>query len=346
MKNKIDSRTRADYLLMQGYSWMAGKWFQKGKGEVPDLRREVLVNPVYQCKEADDADKALAYFIGAYGDPRGRWPMMPIRREAVTFIGKCFADLPPMAYPLTEAELMIINRLLSGDDEMMFIATGCGGSGKSTFGNIVKQIFGDDFAALTLSELSDDFKLATAVGKRLIYSDELDTDNLKNNVAKMLISKQDVTINPKFGKPYLIRWQGELLFSCNKPPKLDITDSGLLRRICYFYKNTKIENPDPRLQKKTYTHDELVNFAAHAMALNCDHWFERYFMKDTHQAIRSASNIWMTRKAHEGDYRKYTYECARAGYKAYSQDKFESIWSIFQDWDKEEKEPLPDIKPF
>lgn len=345
MRRKLDSRTRCDIMKDEGYSWVAGKWF-RNKKEVADVGREIMNDQRYQAVEVDDVDKVLAFFIRSQGDPTGRWPMMPIRTEAMIFAGNCLGDLPPMAYPLSEPELMIINRLLSGEDEMMFIATGCGGSGKSTFANIVKQIFDNDYAALNLADLSDDFKLATAVGKRLIYSDELNTDSLKNNIIKTLISKQDLTINPKFGKPYLIRWQGELLFSCNRPPKLDVTDSGIMRRICYFYKNTKIANPDPAMQKRKYTHEELVNFVAHAISMNTAEWFERFFREDTHKAIESVSNIWMTREKHKGQYPSYVLACARSGYKACSEEKFDSIWSLFQEWAKEDKKKAVDIEPF
>lgn len=340
MKRKLDSRTRADIMRDQGYCWLAGKWFLKGK-EAPETRRELLVNPIYQCKETDDADKAMAFFIGAYGDPRAAWPRPPIVDDALALIASCASsgkELPPMAYPLSPRQLLIVNRLLSGEDEMMFIATGTGGSGKSTFGNIVRQIFGDDCAYLNLQELSDDFHLATGVGKRLIYSDELNAEAMRSNVVKVLASKQDLTINPKFGKPYAIRWQGELFFCTNVPPKLDVSDPGLMRRMCYFYMDKRIAHPDPKMQKRDYTRPELVAFAAHALQMPTACWFEAAFAADTHRAIETVNSVWKTKGQHDGDYGLYKQACLRAGYKTFAEDKFDAIWKTFQQWEEEDRE--------
>lgn len=345
MKKRIDSRARADIMRDQGFSWVAGKWFKKGV-EAPETRRELLVNPIYQAAETDDVDKAMAFFIGAYGDPRGKWPEPPIAEEAKACIEKCkssHAPLPEMAYPLTQKQLIVLNRLLKGEDEMIFIATGTGGSGKSTFGNICRQVFGDDVAYLNLEELSDDFHLATGVGKRLIYSDELNSDALKNNVVKILASKQDLTINPKFGKPYSIRWQGELMFCTNVPPKLDVSDPGLMRRLCYFYMDKKIANPDPKMQKREYSHDELVAMVAHALAAPTEWWFEVNFAADTHRAVMSVNSVWKTRQVHlYKNYDQYKLACQRAGYKTYAEDKYEAISQVFEEWEEKDKERRED----
>lgn len=252
-------------------------------------------------------------------------------------------SLPTMAYPLSEQQLLIINRLLYGGEEFMYIATGTGGSGKSTFGNIVMQIFGNDCAFLNLQELSDDFHLALGVGKRLIYSDELNSEDMKSNIIKVLVSKQDLAINPKFGKPYLLRWQGNLFFCCNRPPKMDISDPGLLRRICYFYMDKRISLPDPKLQKREYSEEELTCFAAHALMVPTTNWFENNFMADTHKALRSVNNIWITRERHDGDYQKYKMACLSSNYKAYSEDRFSAIWGVFREWAEQESKggPLP-----
>ena len=64
----------------------------------------------------------------------------------------------------------------------LIICRGIQGSGKSTFGNIICKIFDNDTAALNLSDLSDDFKLASGIDKRLIYSTEINSDEI-NKIA-------------------------------------------------------------------------------------------------------------------------------------------------------------------
>lgn len=344
MKRSMTSRDRADILLDQGFTWLAGKWF-KGKEEFPDVRRELLTNQIYKSREPDDAEKAMAYFIGAYGDPRGKWPLSPIVAEGMQYLKNHDngLSLPPMAYPLGDPQLLILNRLLYGGEEYMFILTGTGGSGKSTVGNIVIQVFGSDCAFLNLGELSDDFHLAMGAGKRLIYSDELNAEAMASNVIKTLVSKQDLAINPKFGKPYMIRWQGNLFFCCNRPPKMDISDPGLLRRICYYYMDKRIVSPDPTMQKREYSKEELTNFVAHALMVPTQNWFETYFRSDTHKALRSVNSVWLTRMRHHGDYQLYKTACSLSNYKPYAEDKFLAVWQVFQDWEEEDRRggPLP-----
>lgn len=315
---------RADTMQELGIKYISGKWFNKAGQEIKNIEKYLYHLPQLSIETLKDINEARDLFIIAYGDMCGWWPEMEIVKKAIKTPFK-----PPLAFPLNIHQLMIINRLIYGRDETMFILTGIGGSGKSTFANIIRQIFGGDVASLNLCDLSNDFMLATGCNKRLIYSDELNTGDIKGNIIKTLVSKQYVTINPKNQTPFTVRWQGSLLFSCNKPPKLDISDSGLLRRIVYYSMNTKIENPDLSMKDKTFTDDELVNIVSCALGLNTDSWFDVYFKNDTRRVLMSSSNVY---KCWAHKYEDYELLCSQGNYRPLSKSNWEEIHDLFQSW--------------
>ena len=321
---------RADTMLELGIKYISGKWFNKRGEEIKDIEKYMYHLPQLSIETLKDITEARDLFIIAYGDKGSWWPQMEIVKKAIKTPFE-----PPLAFPLNVQQLMIINRLIYGRDECMFILTGIGGSGKSTFANIIRQIFGGDVASLNLCDLSNDFMLATGCNKRLIYSDELNTGDIRNNIIKTLVSKQYVTINPKNQTPFTVRWQGSLLFSCNKPPKLDISDSGLLRRIVYYSMNTKIQNPDVSMKDKVFTEEELVNIVSCALGLEADNWFDIYFKNDTRKVLMDSSNVY---KCWSHDYDDYKLLCFRGNYRALSQANWEEIHDLFQSWLDEMRE--------
>lgn len=327
MRAKLTPLDRAELMYRAKVGFLAGKWFL-GNVEIPNVNRYLYKNPDFIITSSKELEEAKSVFMDVYGDPTGWWPENPIIEEAR------HVEPGPLAFPLNHKQLMIINRLLDGRSEYMYILTGIGGSGKSTFGNIVRQIFGNDCASLTLSDLSDGFMMAMGVGKRLIFSDELNSGDLKNNIVKMLISKQCVSVNPKYGHTFTVRWQGNLMFNCNKTPKLDISDSGLLRRICYYSMNEKVKNPDPLMKDKVYSHADLVNFVAHALRLDTEHWFEINFEEDTHDVLMSRNSVHL---CDAEAYPLYRSACLAKGYSPYAEDKWQDIHDLFEEWDKQKK---------
>lgn len=333
MNNKrVDPTDICDFLSSDGYEFISGKWF-KNKIEIKDFSKELYrnVNVRPQLRTDKDTQRIKDTFVDMYGTS-GTWPELPIIEEA-----KKLKELKPMAFPLNEKQLIIINRLIVDNEEKMFILTGVGGSGKSTFANIIKQIFDNDVASLTLDDLGEDFKLATGVNKRLIYADELNSNDLNNGVIKTLVSQQEITVNPKFDRVYKARWQGRLLFSCNKPPKLDLSDTGILRRIVYYSMNEKIKNPDISLQKKEYTHEELVNIVAHALKVDITDWDKR-FQKETRDILKTNNSVWLCKGEHltTTSYAQYCELTKDKGLKPFSEPNWEKVKQLLIEWEVEE----------
>lgn len=302
--------------------FISGKWFYK-KETVKDIDRFLLKLAPSLCS-VDELQKLQDAFIMLHGDPHGDWYPLPIIEEA-----RNQKELKPLCYPLNQKQLIIINYLLRHDEEVFFILTGVGGSGKSTFANIICQIFDRDMASLNLSDLSDDFKLATGVGKRLIYSDELNSDDINSGQLKQLFSGQMLTVNPKHERPYQTRFQSAFFFNCNIVPRLDICDSGMMRRILYYGMNERIKNPDPTMNTRSWTHDDLVNIVAHALSQDMTDW-RKHFEKETRQYLVENNSVYICKTEYR--YCDYVKVCKEKGLKPFSEPKWQNIRKLLSEW--------------
>ena len=309
-------------LLKDKYNleFISGKWF-KDKKEIKDIR--VRLANLGWFKNVSKIDETIDMYILLYGTT-GLWYDLPIINDALKL-----EKLEPLCYPLNDKQLKIINYLLRHDEEIFFILTGVGGSGKSTFGNIICQIFENDTASLSLSDLSDPFMLATGVNHRLIYSTEINSDEINNGKLKQLFSNEEITVNPKFEKPYKTRCQSAFFFNCNIVPKLDLCDSGMLRRILYYSMDEKIKNPDPKLNKITWEYKDLVNIVAHALKIDMTDW-KKDFEKETRFNLVKNNSVYLLRD--KKDYSDYSEACKRKGYRPFSENKFLEIRNLLKEW--------------
>ena len=305
--------------------FISGKWFYKAE-EIKNIQRYFLVSGF--ADTMNELDNIIDMYQVMYGEI-GKWFDLPIIKEA-----KEQKELLPLCYPLNEKQLKIINYLLRHDEEIFFILTGVGGSGKSTFGNIICEIFDNDTAALNLSDLGEDFKLATGIDKRLIYSTEINSDDINNGVLKQLFSNEEITINPKHKQPYKTRCQSAFFFNCNKNPRLDLSDTGMLRRILYYSMNEKIKNPDPTLNKKKWGHKDLVNIVAHALAVDMTDWKKDFESETRYNLIKDNS---VYRFSDCSSYSDYVSKCKDEGLKAFSKPNWDNIRDLLKEWGYLEK---------
>lgn len=300
----------------------SGKWFVKEK----DCKNidAYLLRAIPTLTNLDELKKFKDVFITLHGEPDGDWYDLPIIEEAMLT-----PDYKPLCYPLNKKQMIIINYLLRHDEEVAFILTGVGGSGKSTFANIICQIFDNDTAALDLADLSNPFMLAEGIGKRLIYSTEINSDDMNNGILKRLFSNEVISVNPKNQKPYRQRCQSAFFFNCNNVPRLDLSDTGIMRRILYYNMNEKIKNPDPSLNKKAWTRADIVNIVKHAMDVDMTNW-QDHFKEETRFNIVKDNSVYLLRN--KDRYNEYVAGCHDKGLKAFSEPKWANIRNLLEEW--------------
>lgn len=242
--------------------------------------------------------------------------------------------LPEQPFYLDVKQLVIIGVLLyKPKEEVLFITTGCGGSGKSTFLNIIKQLFNNDFYACTLSDLNDTHVFASAVQKSIICGDEIGAKELNFDNLKTLASKQPVNVNPKFERPYTMRSQSALFWCCNKVPWMDITDSGLTRRLVYYNKNDKIKSPDITLKSKEYSEQELTIIAAYAYKYLKDGW-RNMFEDETWELLSKVNSVCRFDGDDQDVYEEYVKMCRSEGLKPCGKPNYDDIKDLIKQHNK------------
>lgn len=332
-----------------GIRFISNKWFINDNEVKADAnlfnRLLFTLSGVNTLSKVNNLKEA---FIALYGE-EGPYPELPLWVKAKSLLQANKGLKRPLPLPLNNQQLKIINYLMRNDDEIAIILTGVGGSGKSTFLNIIKQLFNNDYASLNLSDLSNRFKLATAVGHRLVCSDEINSEDLNNGTLKTLISHQPITVDPKFGSPYQTSINSAFIFSSNIPPRLNLSDSGMLRRFLYYGMNKKIENPDLTLNKRTFTEDELIDIIINALQIDMTDW-KKDFEKDTRYYMLKYNSVYIIKEYN--NYALYREACFKKGLKPFSEVNWKDIVDLIDEWglskevEKEEDLFLKGVNPF
>lgn len=320
-------------LMKYKVRFISGKYFNQDNNEISNIDnyiKQACKSKQYipKISDIDEIKKQLQI-----ESMETLWPDLPIVTEAKN-LGPITKDSPEInnaPFDLEAKQLLILNIILfHPNDEVMFITTGRARTGKSTYLNIIKQIFGDDTASIPLSELNG-FMVAEAVKKRLIASDELGKGDLDTKILKTMISKQELDVNPKYGRPFHVKCQSSLFYCCNKAPRIDITDTGILRRIIFYERDKVIENPDTSLNQKRYSHEELLWFIRRALAYETVYpkWKE-YFKQETYKYLMKDNSVYICRDY--ATYPEYKDACSKKGLKAYSEPNWIDIRELFKEW--------------
>lgn len=129
-----------------------------------------------------------------------------------------------------------------------FIFKGEGGTGKSTFTNLINMMLGNDNCShIALTDFDKDYHLATMIGKLCnIDDDVVDGKTLQyTGKFKSVISGDKITVRQIYAEPLEYVSYTTCMFSCNRLPVIMDKTSGLYRRMILIELNHKVSNPDP-----------------------------------------------------------------------------------------------------
>lgn len=133
--------------------------------------------------------------------------------------------------------------------EKFFIFQGEGGTGKSTYMNLLQKLVGGNrnTSHVSLSAFDKDYFLATLVGKLINVDDDVvDGQALQNTGRfKSIVSGEIVSVRQIYREPISFVPYATLVFSCNRLPRIMDKTSGLYRRLILIELNNKVEHPDP-----------------------------------------------------------------------------------------------------
>ena len=139
-----------------------------------------------------------------------------------------------------------------------FIFQGDGGTGKSTFQDLIVKLIGENNRArVGIDKMDQDYYLATVLSKLInIDDDAVDGKVLENTGRfKSLVTGNEITVRQIFREPITFTPFATCMFSCNKLPRILDKTSGLYRRMVIIELNNKIEKPDPLFLLKLTARD-------------------------------------------------------------------------------------------
>lgn len=91
------------------------------------------------------------------------------------------------------------------------------------------------------------------------------------------------------------------------------------------------------MQKREYSHEDLVNVVAHALEdVNPIGWFEREFAEDTRKVLMEKNTVHLCPAL---TYQTYRNQCDLKGYSPYNEDNWSTIKAIFDEWEKAPAKP-------
>jgi len=153
-------------------------------------------------------------------------------------------------YPDIEWRRILYNILVPKTTPLfhIFYDDGVGGTGKSTFLEVVTKIVGENFTSnVLLDQFGNRFIFANMLGKYVnIGDDNGKNDELQNvGTLKSIITGGRVTIDRKNISPIEVRIFAKQLFATNILPYIDFTDGGVMRRLNIISMNKVIPKNMP-----------------------------------------------------------------------------------------------------
>lgn len=150
--------------------------------------------------------------------------------------------------------------------EKFFIMVGEGGTGKSTYANLLQKLVDpSNCSHINLSQFDSDYYLATTLSKLLNIDDDMvDGQTLKDTGRfKSFVSGNEISCRQIYKDVLTFSPFATLVFNCNRLPRIMDRSSGLYRRMVLIELNHKVENPDPTfLDKVSETDMEYLFFKA------------------------------------------------------------------------------------
>lgn len=145
----------------------------------------------------------------------------------------------------------------------LFILTGSGSNGKSTFLDMLKFFLKpENFSALALEEIGQRFKTAEMFGKLANLGDDISNQYIQETaVLKKLVTGETVNVERKGKDPFEFDNYAKLIFSANDIPRMNDLSDGLKRRLVIIPFNAKFSDTDvdfdPNITDKLQTDNAM-----------------------------------------------------------------------------------------
>jgi len=136
----------------------------------------------------------------------------------------------------------------------LFLFVGNGANGKSTFMNVLFNMFGDLATNVPIKKLERDDYVARLTNKLVNISDDVDFNYITSSQnIKTLVSGDVIPARELYSKAYYFRNKATMIFSMNELVVFADKTYGLQRRLCIIPFNNKVIVPDPSILERLTT---------------------------------------------------------------------------------------------
>lgn len=289
------------------------------------------------------------------------WGLSWIAREAMERFknGERLNKIPKTFISLNRQDCLFLLESVFHSNEIgkFWIISGRAGSGKSSLMNIAIQMLDDDYSAIENTK-GTDYDLDQIVCSRIAYADDVTGDlPISSGFLKSIVTHGNISVDPKFKTKYTVKYpQCVIVFLSNEKPRINIGDTGVLRRICWYKKTNPIKNPDQKRLTQRYSEIELCDLGLFLLSLEeylkSDavpfNWFD-YFKEDTIEMASASSSVYRfysslsKMERCKFNYPNYRDWCKDSGYKAYNLGNFDDQTQTLIDWGRIKGDEIGEI---
>lgn len=221
----------------------------------------------------------------------------------------------------------------------IFLLVGNGANGKSTFMNVLFNMFGDLATNVPIKKLERDDYVARLTNKLVNISDDVDFNYIKSSQnIKTLASGDIVPARELYSKAYYFRNKATMIFSMNELVIFSDHTFGMERRLCILPFQNKVKKNDPNILDKMTTDNAksyLLKLGLEGMnRIKDNNGYLSYsktvesivadYMADNDSvcSFLEYGNIDMNNQPFSTVYNEYTYYCKSNDFTPYKKNNF------------------------
>lgn len=173
--------------------------------------------------------------------------------------------------------------------EKFFIFKGTGGTGKSTFCNLIMRMVGKKYVStVKLNQFDQDYYLATMIDKLVnIDFDASDKKTLEDSGRfKSITCSEPVSVRQIYAPVVEMVSCATIIINANHMPKIADKSDGLYRRMILVEIDHKIQNPDPKFLEKVTPNDMEYFFYKAVEAIHSALKRGGFIINDSEQSLK------------------------------------------------------------
>lgn len=173
--------------------------------------------------------------------------------------------------------------------EKFFIFKGTGGTGKSTFCNLIMRMVGKKYVStVKLNQFDQDYYLATMIDKLVnIDFDASDKKTLEDSGRfKSITCSEPVSVRQIYAAVVEMVSCATIIINANHMPKIADKSDGLYRRMILVEIDHKIQNPDPKFLEKVTDNDMEYFFYKAVEAIHLALQRGGFIINDSEQSLK------------------------------------------------------------